>query len=97
MKSFISIFTIAIACFFGQHAQPVLPQNAFVHANYQALIDSCESTTTTVYICTGPKSECYHSHSKCRGLNNCSTTIKTVSIEKAEEMKRRPCKLCYKQ
>ena len=58
--------------------------------------DSCNTTDETVYICTGPKSECYHSTSSCQGLKACSTTIKAVSIEKAKEMNRRKCKWCYK-
>ena len=54
-----------------------------------------ETTSKSVYICTGPKYQCYHSHSRCRGLNSCSAEIKAVSQEKAVEMGRRPCKICY--
>ena len=37
----------------------------------------------TVYICTGPKAEVYHSKSNCRGLNRCSGDVKKVTLSKA--------------
>ena len=49
-----------------------------------------------VYICTGPKSECYHKTSTCRGLKKCSGDIKKISLDEAKEMRRRPCGYCYK-
>lgn len=58
--------------------------------------DTCESTSATVYVCTGPQSVCYHSSSKCRGLSRCSADVKAVSLDKAKQMKRRPCGICYK-
>ncbi len=50
---------------------------------------------TYVYICTGPKSTVYHKTDKCRGLKNCSTSVKKVTIQEAEKMGRRACKVCY--
>lgn len=63
----------------------------------QSVKDQSEisSTETSVYICTGPKSQCYHSNSSCRGLRSCSGTIKKVTVKEAEKMNRRPCKICY--
>ncbi|WP_321479777.1 hypothetical protein [uncultured Bacteroides sp.] len=52
--------------------------------------------TSSVYICTGPKSTVYHSNPKCRGLNRCSGEIKAISLADAKEMGRRACKICYK-
>lgn len=49
-----------------------------------------------VYICTGPKSAVYHKTNSCRGLKNCSTSVKKVTKEQAEKMGRRPCKICIK-
>ena len=49
----------------------------------------------TVYICTGPKAEVYHSRTNCRGLNRCSDDVKKVTLSKAIEMGRRACKICY--
>ncbi len=51
-------------------------------------------TPETVYICTGPKAEVYHSTTKCRGLNRCSGEIKAVSLEKIKKS-RRACRICY--
>lgn len=48
-----------------------------------------------VYICDGPKAKVYHSSPNCRGLNRCSGNIVKVSVSKAKEMGRRPCKICY--
>lgn len=59
------------------------------------LIDD-SSTPNSVYVCTGPSSKAYHNSKGCDGLRNCSKEIKSVSIEEAKNMKRRPCGYCYK-
>ena len=51
--------------------------------------------STNVYICTGPKSECYHKTSSCKGLNRCTGDIRRITLEEAVKMGRRPCKICY--
>lgn len=56
---------------------------------------TAKTDSTYVYICTGPSSTKYHKTSKCRGLNSCSRDIVKVTIEKAKELGRKPCKLCY--
>ena len=48
-----------------------------------------------VYICTGSKAYTYHKTNRCRGLNRCSGNVVAVSLSKAKQMDRRPCKLCY--
>lgn len=48
-----------------------------------------------VYICTGPKSKCYHKTKNCQGLDRCSKEIEEVTLEEAENMGRTPCKGCY--
>lgn len=58
--------------------------------------DTAKKASVTVYICTGPKSTCYHSRSTCKGLKSCSATVKSISLEDAKKMKRTPCKMCYK-
>lgn len=50
--------------------------------------------TTYVYICTGKSSVAYHSHPKCKGLRNCRASVVKITLEEAEEMGRRPCKIC---
>ena len=49
----------------------------------------------TVYICTGPMSQCYHSDQDCYGLQHCSKSIETVSLTEAIKDGRRPCKYCH--
>ena len=49
----------------------------------------------SVYICTGPKAKAYHRTDRCSGLNRCSGDIVSVSLEKAKQMGRTPCKKCY--
>ena len=49
----------------------------------------------TVYICTGPMSQCYHNSYRCKGLDRCSKTIEAVSITEAIKDGRRPCKYCH--
>ena len=53
---------------------------------------------TYVYICMGPSSECYHKDTECRGIKNCSKTVKKVTLDEAiKKYKRRPCGYCYKR
>ena len=51
---------------------------------------------STVYICTGSSSKCFHSTRDCKGLNNCNGTIKALKVSKASK-KRRKCKICFKK
>lgn len=62
---------------------------------YAANLQGEGTNENTVYICTGPNSKRYHSHSDCRGLGKCSGEIKEVSVSKAKSMGRTPCKWCY--
>ena len=41
--------------------------------------------TKTVYICTGPKAQVYHSSATCRGMSRCSEEIKAISLTNAEK------------
>ena len=52
-------------------------------------------SNSKVYICTGPKSECYHKTSTCRGLSKCSGQMKQVTLKEAQQLHRRQCKVCY--
>lgn len=52
------------------------------------------NSSSTVYLCMGPGSECFHTTSTCRGLNRCSTQVVPVSRTKAGQMHRRPCGWC---
>ena len=49
-----------------------------------------------VFICTGSSSKCYHQSKLCKGLGSCKASIKEISLEDAEKMGRRPCKMCCK-
>ena len=49
----------------------------------------------TVYVCTGPMSQCYHKDRHCKGLERCSKTIEAVSVAEAIDAGRRPCKWCH--
>jgi hypothetical protein len=54
------------------------------------------SESDTVYICTGKYSTKYHRYDSCRGLNNCQSTIKSVTIETAKgTYKRVACRVCW--
>ena len=53
---------------------------------------------TYVFICTGPKSECYHKYRECKGLGRCSREIKKITLQEAKEIyHRRPCSKCIKE
>lgn len=51
---------------------------------------------STVYICTGSSSKCFHSSPDCKGLNNCNDSIKAIKVSKASK-NRRKCKICFKR
>ncbi len=88
MKKLFLIFSLAVlfmtACSDNNENSGI---SSFFTANLQG--------ENTVYICTGPNSERYHSHSDCRGLGKCSGEIREVSVSKAKSMGRTPCKWCY--
>lgn len=49
----------------------------------------------SVYICTGPTAKRYHAKKSCSGLKKCSGAIQQISLQKAKNMGRTPCKRCY--
>lgn len=55
-----------------------------------------QSKETYVYICTGPYAKKYHKTSTCKGLDNCSESIKKVTESYAIDKGRTKCKKCYK-
>ena len=58
-----------------------------------AFFVSCISES--VFICTGTTAEVYHKSDNCRGLNRCGGDVKRISLKKAEELHRRPCRICF--
>ena len=79
MKSFIAISIAAFSIFAANPSK--------VNVNER-------TSSTTVYICTGPKAKVYHKYKDCKGLNRCSGDIVAISLEKAKKT-RRACKICY--
>lgn len=63
----------------------------------QPVLSKVQSSETYVYICTGAYSKKYHKTSSCKGLENCSKSIKKVTENSAIEKGRTKCKICYKQ
>lgn len=53
------------------------------------------SKVEDVYICTGPKSKCYHKTNHCQGLDRCSKEVIKVTKAYAISKDRTPCKWCY--
>ena len=54
-----------------------------------------QPTSTAIYICNSPTAETYHNNPECRGLSRCRYEVVEVTQEEAEELGRRPCKICY--
>lgn len=54
-------------------------------------------SSTTVYVCTKGTAYAYHAKKTCRNLKRCVEEghVKAVSLEKAKDMGRRACKVCY--
>lgn len=56
------------------------------------------NTSENVYISKGNSAYAYHKKKSCRALKRCNEEghVITVTLSKAKEMRRRPCKICYK-
>ena len=50
---------------------------------------------TYVWICNSKTANHYHSHEDCRGLKNCKSEIKKVTLKYALSINRKACKICY--
>ncbi len=48
-----------------------------------------------VYICTGQYATSYHKTSDCKGLGNCKADIKSITMQEAQRLNRKPCRICY--
>lgn len=55
------------------------------------------STTSNVYISTSSSAYAYHKYISCWTLKKSldKGLVKKVTLLKAQEMKRKPCKVCY--
>ena len=53
---------------------------------------------TTVYISTGSSAYAYHARKSCRTLKRCNEEghVRAITLEKAQNMGRTPCGVCYK-
>jgi serine/threonine-protein kinase RIO1 len=60
-----------------------------------SLLSGSTIQNKNVVICTGKSAVVYHSHKNCKGLNRCGSSLKTVTLEEAKKLGRRPCKICY--
>lgn len=49
-----------------------------------------------VYVCTSSSASTFHRSDSCSALKRCNDEILFVSLEKAKEHKRKPCKICKK-
>lgn len=54
------------------------------------------SGSETVWVCGGPNSKRYHKSKKCKGLNRCSKSPKSMSREDANKKGYTACKICYR-
>jgi hypothetical protein len=56
------------------------------------------SDNNTVYISKGSSAYAYHMKKSCRTLKRCNEEghVMEVTLVKAKEMGRRPCKVCYR-
>ena len=49
------------------------------------------SSNSSVFICTGKYSKKYHYSKNCRGLSNCKSSVKSVSLQEAKNKNRTLC------
>lgn len=67
---------------------------SFQVADYLAPNTATSIQDGKVYICVSPNAYAYH-NSYCRGLNQCTHDIDTISIAEAKDLGRRACGYCY--
>lgn len=48
-----------------------------------------------VYICNSKYATVYHADKECKGLGNCTHSVKELTLGEAQRKKRRACKICY--
>ena len=58
---------------------------------------SSQQGTTMVYISTGKYAKSYHATDRCYTIRRCGSEghVKRVSLVQAQQMGRKPCKVCY--
>jgi hypothetical protein len=55
------------------------------------LFSFANSFQSTVYICVSPTAKKYHYSQKCRGLQKCTHTIKSVTLSEASKLGYTAC------
>jgi len=53
------------------------------------------NSNAKVYVCHSKASIAYHKYENCRGLQVCSHKIVLETIDEAEMMGKKRCKICY--
>jgi len=56
-----------------------------------ASLSFTSSTYYNVYICDSKTAKKYHLKKDCRGLSNCKSEVKKITLTKAKELKRTLC------
>lgn len=59
------------------------------------ILSFVKSSDSKVYVCNSNTSIAYHHNFNCRGLQKCTHQIIIVTVENAQKMGKRQCKLCY--
>ena len=57
--------------------------------------DKGAGTMPYVWVCTGQQSHTFHCNPDCEGLDSCTGDILEISWEQAQDIGRRPCKICH--
>ena len=52
---------------------------------------------TKVIVVMSPNAYAYHKTRNCTAVKKATHTVKQVTLDKAIEMGRKPCKICYKK
>jgi hypothetical protein len=54
-----------------------------------------QSSNEKVYVCDSKTSKVYHCKKDCKELQKCTDEIIYITIDNAEKMGKKPCKICY--
>ena len=70
----------------------------FLAALFYLTPNVSSNNSENVYISKGNSAYAYHMKKSCRALKRCNEEghVIMVTLTKAKEMGRRPCKICYK-
>lgn len=93
-KKIIAVLFLLSCLLIGAFSSPLLSKTD--HSTYSKVNTRADVAADSVYVCLSREAYAYHCRSNCRGLRQCTHTVKRVSMSYAQvTLNRRACGYCY--